>query len=131
MPLSREKAKCHHQILEGVGERTVWLDVNLGNLRRLHGISQWVTQNPKATITSRAAATVPKLLPAIPALLSWEKPSGEALIPPARRQLLAASAQGKEWRFSVLASLGKCQECLGVGMEQGGRGSDIHRAKKP
>lgn len=56
MPLPREKAKCHHQILEGAGEGTVWLEVNLGNLRRLQGISQWVTQNPKATISSPAAA---------------------------------------------------------------------------
>lgn len=110
MPLPREKAKCHHQILEGMGERTVWLELNLGNLRRLHGISQWVTQNPKATISSPAAATtLPKLLSAIPALLLWEKPRGEGLIPPAQRQLLSGKG------IQVFISREKGQECRAVG----------------
>lgn len=113
MPLPREKAKCHHQILEGVGEGTVWLELNLGNLRRLHGISQWVTQNPKATITSPAAATLPKLLSAIPALHLWEKPRGEGLIPPAPRQLLPGKG------IQVL-SAGKVS-----GMPWGGQGSEV------
>lgn len=127
MPLPRETAKCHHQILEGVGEGTVWLKVNLGNLRRLHGISQWVTQNPKATISSpAAAATLPRLLSAIPALHLWEKPRGEGLIPPALRQLL--SGKGIQV-FSAGMAWEKCQECHGVGSGVVGEGL-THTAKK-
>lgn len=104
-----------------MGEWTVWLELNLGNLRRLQGISQWVTQNPKATITSPAAATLPKLLSAIPALLLWEKPRGEGLIPPAQRfpvweRNLGFHLLGKSVRNAMgWAVQQKCQEFHGVG----------------
>lgn len=78
----------------------------------MQGISQWVTQNPKATITRRAAATLPELLPAIPALSLWEKPRGEELLPPALRHLLPG--KGKQV-FSAGMAWEKCQECHGVG----------------
>lgn len=126
MPLPREKAKCHHQTLEGVGEWTVWLELNLGNLRRLQGISQWVTQNPKATITSPAAATLPELLSAIPALLLWEKPRGEGPDPSCPK---AAPVWERNPGFHPLGKK-RVWNAVGWAVQQGGRGSDINRAKK-
>lgn len=64
----------------------------------MHRISQWVTQNPKATITSQAAAALPKLLSAIPDVVfvgNSEQRAPDPTIYP-RKQLLAGPDQGNE-----------------------------------
>lgn len=126
-----QKLNQHHS-RKGAGVWTVWLQLSLGNLSRSPRISQWVTQNPKATITSSQQPLCPHRSQPSQALCLWEQVSREHLIPlpsPGGSSWPALLREGNLRSFSTHIYWETCPKPSGWAMEWGGRGSDTHGEK--